>query len=101
MRRRRYPVLIACILVLYVAPTLLFLSNPGGRASNSLLTSLSAAARVPPALDNQGHLYVLDGWGGLHPVGMSPILSTSASWPTKDIAYGLALFPDGSGGYVR
>src|SRR5260370_41974691 len=56
--------------------------------------------RVAPAVDNQDHLYVLDGWGGLHPVGASPQLATSVAWPNKDIAYSLALFPDASGGYV-
>src|SRR5207247_1929531 len=40
------------------------------------------------------------GWGGIHPVGASPALASTASWPTKDIAYSLALFPDGTGGYV-
>jgi len=58
------------------------------------------AAVLAPALDNQNHLYVLDGWGAIHPVGSSPALSTSASWPTKDIAFSLALFADGTGGYV-
>jgi hypothetical protein len=43
---------------------------------------------------------VLDGWGGVHPVGGSPSLTTTASWPTRDIAFSLALFPDGTGGYV-
>src|SRR4051794_3828739 len=52
------------------------------------------------AIDNRDHLYVLDGWGGVHPVGASPTLSTTAAWPNKDIAFSLALFPDGSGGYV-
>lgn len=51
-------------------------------------------------LDNQHHLYVLDGWGGVHPVGSSPALSTTAAWPTRDIAFSLSLFPDGTGGYV-
>ncbi len=61
-----------------------------------------AVADRAPALpaDNQRHLYVLDGFGGVHPVGASPALSTTASWPTKDIAFSLALFPDGTGGYV-
>ncbi len=60
----------------------------------------SVPVRSAGPVDNQGHLYVLDGWGGVHPVGSSPALSTSASWPNKDIAFGLALFPDGTGGYV-
>ena len=58
------------------------------------------AAHVHPPIDNRNHLYVLDGWGGIHPVGASPALASTASWPTKDIAYSLALFPDGTGGYV-
>src|SRR4029077_8426036 len=33
-------------------------------------------------------------------VGSSPALTTSAAWPNRDIAYGLALFADASGGYV-
>jgi Papain-like cysteine protease AvrRpt2 len=51
-------------------------------------------------IDNQDHLYVLDGWGGVHPVGSAPALTTTASWPHKDIAQSLGLFPDGTGGYV-
>ena len=58
------------------------------------------SVRVPLPVDNRTHLYVLDGWGGVHPVGSSPALTTSASWPNKDIAFSLALFPDGTGGYV-
>src|SRR5207249_2048869 len=49
------------------------------------------AAHVHPPIDNRNHLYVLDGWGGIHPVGASPALASTASWPTKDIAYSLAL----------
>jgi hypothetical protein len=33
-------------------------------------------------------------------VGDAPALKTSESWPTKDIAFSLALFPDATGGYV-
>ena len=55
---------------------------------------------VDRVIDNRNHLYVLDGWGGVHPVGASPALSTSAAWPNKDIAFSLALFADGTGGYV-
>lgn len=81
-----------------------------------LMAALSAAVLYvyarPPAvhrvvltrhtapLDNQNHLYVLDGWGGVHPVGASPDLTVTAVWPTRDIAYSLALFADGTGGYV-
>ncbi len=63
-------------------------------------TTKAPARVLPPSLDNQNHLYVVDGWGGLHPVGASPAMSSSAAWPTKDIAYSLALFGDGTGGYV-
>lgn len=52
------------------------------------------------ALDNQAHLYTLDGWGGLHNDGTAPALSTPAYWPYWNIARGAALFPDGLGGYV-
>jgi hypothetical protein len=61
----------------------------------------SAAARPPsPPLDNAHHLYVLDGHGNVHPVGDAPPLTASVTWPNKDVAYSLALFRDGSGGYV-
>ena len=71
--------------------------NTGIRAANSVLRGFRAAV---PAFDNANRLYVLDGWGGVHPVGNAPALATTASWPTKDIAFSLALFPDGTGGYV-
>src|SRR5579864_3389510 len=74
-----------------LACTVFLIINPGTAMSNSVLTGLRGAA---PALDNQNHLYVLDGWGGVHPVGAAPALSTSASWPTRDIAFSLGLFPD-------
>ena len=52
------------------------------------------------AIDNQAHLYTLDGYGGIHPVGSSPARSSSAYWPGWNIARSIALFPDGLGGYV-
>jgi hypothetical protein len=86
----------ATLLVVFL---LNILSTPAWtRAARSAINT--AAARVQPPIDNQNHLYVLDGWGGVHPVGASPAMSTTASWPTKDVAFSLALFPDGSGGYV-
>jgi hypothetical protein len=102
MRRRLYrPLLIvSTVFALLTASTLYLLSNPTGLMSNSVAQSALAALRPTPPLDNQHHLYVLDGWGGIHPVGASRPLSTSAAWPNKDIAYSLALFPDGTGGYV-
>ena len=101
MRRRIYPLVIVTALGLVIlASTLLMLSKPGGGPPYLLLPGVRSAASVPPPIDNQTHLYVLDGWGGVHPVGASRPLTTSASWPNRDIAYSLALFPDGSGGYV-
>jgi hypothetical protein len=52
------------------------------------------------AIDNQAHLYTLDGWGGLHADGAAPALTTSVYWPGWNIARSAALFPDGLGGYV-
>lgn len=43
--------------------------------------------------------YVLDGWGGVHPVGGAPALSTTAYWPGWDIARDLSLSA-GHGGQV-
>ncbi len=51
------------------------------------------------ALDNQSHLYTLDGWGWVHADGSAPGLSTSQYWPGWNIARSMALFPDGTGGY--
>ncbi|HEX6488842.1 MAG TPA: C39 family peptidase [Candidatus Dormibacteraeota bacterium] len=54
------------------------------------------ADSAPPSTD---HVYTLDGWGGLHPAGTSPVLDSGAYWQGWDIARGFALLPDGSGGY--
>ena len=32
----------------------------------------AASIKAAQAVDNRGHLYVLDGWGGVHPVGDAP-----------------------------
>jgi len=63
-------------------------------------TAPHTAQAARPLVDNRDHIYVLDGWGGVHPVGSAPGLATTASWPHRDIAQSLAMFPDGSGGYV-
>jgi len=52
------------------------------------------------ALNNQGHLYTLDGYGGLHTVGSAPAMAASTYWPGWNIARSAALFPDGTGGYT-
>src|SRR5881396_3497525 len=81
--------------VLYLLP-----SAGAGVGGGALGWVEGAPSQMKPPVDNQRHLYVLDGWGGVHPVGSSPVLATSAAWPNKDIAFSLALFPDGTGGYV-
>jgi len=52
------------------------------------------------AIDNQAHLYTLDGWGGIHPDGTAPALNSGAYWPGWNIARSIALFPNGLGGYM-
>ena len=97
--RRRVLVLVTSSIVglLIIASSAFSLINSGIRVPDSVLAGLRV---VTPALDNKDHLYALDGWGGVHPLGRAPALSTSAAWPTRDIAFSLALFPDGTGGYV-
>jgi hypothetical protein len=61
-----------------------------------------AATAVYPGLspaDNQTRLYTLDGYGGLHQVGPSPVLTSPDYMGGRDVARGLALFADGAGGY--
>src|SRR5207248_1898788 len=54
-----------------------------------------AASRVArPPIDNQNHLYVLDGWGGVHPFGGAPGVFGYAYWPNWDLARGMVLNPD-------
>jgi hypothetical protein len=88
------------VLVMVSASVLYLVSGTGLRPGAGGLAWIEGAASRTPLVDNQDHLYVLDGWGGVHPVGSSPALATTASWPNKDIAFSLALFPDGAGGYV-
>ena len=99
---RRLPFLAgsSVLVVLLMTVALYEVSNLGLGLSHSGPAPRVHAAQVAPAIDNQNHLYVLDGWGAVHPVGASPALSTNAAWPNKDIAYSLALFADGTGGYV-
>jgi len=52
------------------------------------------------ALDNQSLLYTLDGYGGIHANGTSPVMSAGTYWPGWNIARSISLFPDGTGGYV-
>ncbi|HCO01877.1 MAG TPA: hypothetical protein DIT48_00675 [Actinobacteria bacterium] len=52
------------------------------------------------AIDNQAHLYTLDGYGGLHSDSAAPALASTSYWPGWNIARSVALFPDGLGGYL-
>jgi len=63
-------------------------------------TATPAAPAAAAPLDNSGHLYTLDAWGGVHAAGSAPAVSTNTYWKGWDIARGLAMLPDGSGGYV-
>jgi hypothetical protein len=48
--------------------------------------------------------YVLDGWGVLHPFGLShappPAITNGPYWSGWDIARAAVMLPDGSGGYI-
>ena len=100
--RRLFVLPASAVLVIILTAFAMFeATNLGlGLERSPIFPGAAAASRLAAPLDNQRHLYVLDGWGGIHPVGSSPAISTSASWPNKDIAYSLALFADGTGGYV-
>jgi hypothetical protein len=99
-RSLRFGLISSILLALPAAPAAYVLATssappPGVEAAHPFRAALAAAP-----FDNQDHLYVLDGHGGVHPVGASPRLATFVTWPNKDVAYSLALFPDGTGGYV-
>ena len=53
-----------------------------------------------PAAAGVSGLYSLDGYGGLHALGGSAVLTGSAYWSGWDISRGIATFKDRSGGYV-
>jgi hypothetical protein len=74
-------------------------ASPSPTAS-AVPTPTPTPSPTPGPVDNQNLLYSLDGWGGLHPFGSAPPLNITAYWQGWDIARGLALFGDGSGGYV-
>ncbi len=102
MKARGRAALIASTLLAAVIaiPAALLAAQPGPDWTAPLRAIRSTALRISSPADNRNHLYVLDGWGGVHPVGGAPALRTTAYWPTRDIAFSLALFPDATGGYV-
>lgn len=44
--------------------------------------------------------YILDGYGGIHPLGRAPAVHGAAYWPNWDIARKMILLPNNTGGYV-
>lgn len=54
----------------------------------------------PPPPPAYPAMYSLDGWGGLHPMGATPAVRTSAYWLNWKIARAAALLPSAAGGYV-
>jgi hypothetical protein len=77
-------------------------------ASNGALGSVASAplpgegvmgglARAVAVLSNGTGGYTLDAWGGAHPFGGAPPISTTGWWPGWDIARGIATNADGSG----
>jgi hypothetical protein len=77
-----------------------YLATHWNTASSSFLSSISPT--YPKATAGGG--YVLDGYGGLHPIalpgGVPPPAATGPSWPGWDIARGVALASTRTGGYV-
>jgi len=55
-------------------------------------------ARALALLPNGTGGYILDGWGGPHPFGTALSTNGGPYWPGWDIARGIVLVPDGSGG---
>ena len=92
------PLLVLGIAALAVLPIATFAMAMRPAAAPNHVRGIAAHFAAP--FDNQHHLYVLDGHGDVYPLGDSPALATRITWPNKDVAYSLALFPDGTGGYV-
>ena len=87
--RRRLALLVAAAALpaLALPAANLLLAAPGAHPAAS-----TQAAR---AIDNRGHLYVLDGWGGVHPVGNAAPLGPAPpgrtatrprAWPSSPTA---------------
>ncbi|MDQ6880379.1 MAG: glycoside hydrolase family 18 protein [Candidatus Dormibacteraeota bacterium] len=61
---------------------------------------IARAAHAQPGPNAPQTGAVLDGYGGLHPLGTSLFINSPAYWQGWDIARDFAFLPDGSGGYV-
>jgi subtilisin family serine protease len=67
------------------------------------LVDLASAVRFPVAGSpacSTGPAYLLDGWGGLRPVGGAPLLTGGPYWSGWDIARDVATAPGLPGGYL-
>jgi len=88
-----WPGVVAC-LAFTALPLSALAATPARTDATAPRAAAPAAPASPPAAaalsDNRGHLYYLDGWGGLHPADGSPKLPTSAYWPGWDIANAIA-----------
>ena len=88
-------------LALVLVLLFVFAAAPDAHAGTPVGAAATTTASRPAApVDNAHHLYVLDGHGYVHPVAGAPELATTVTWPNKDVAYSLALFADGTGGYA-
>jgi fibronectin-binding autotransporter adhesin len=77
--------------------TVSFGGDPSHQPSTSPVNNL-VINPPPPAPPIRG--VVMDGWGGLHPYGVQSLNTTGATyWPGWDIARGVSLKSDASGGY--
>src|SRR5437899_2970619 len=76
------------------------LAGVAAQAASKPLPPAQPAPKLATPLDNQHHMYSLDAYGGVHPLGDAPALASAAYWPGWDIARSVAIFPDGTGGYL-
>ena len=83
-----------------VAGTVCVLALAGPLAPRAARTGPTRLSATAASVDNSHQLYVLNGHGDVYPVGDAPALKARFTWPNKDVAYSLALFPDAMGGYV-
>ncbi len=82
--------------VSYLIPVGNLWLGPRYYAIQALWSNADNACVLP--FDNSGNMYVLDGYGGIHPSGSAPSLSNSY-YAGYDIARGLSLFFGATGGY--
>jgi SpoIID/LytB domain protein len=69
---------------------------PFGIATPASSTGTAPLRRDVTAIEEPAG-YVLDAWGGLHPVGGTPAVTGAAYWPGRDVARRVVLRSDGAG----